>query len=1187
MTEPRAPRKARTFKRFVISELSAVDIPAQQGADIAVRKADEQLSDRIKDPSLSDEEKRKLAMKLNPNYGKAAPVLRLVASNLIRPRNDPIERAFLQVVRDELMAVGVPQKRASDLARRAITLKDRASRAEVERLTDKHFARWMDASDKFGKNGDMLAYFRDNPDKFREWKERRKAKKAKKLGKQFDFAADLERERNRMRISDRLKLRDPFKVGSKRHGEKSDPKLKLGLRWRFGEPRMDDPLARVRRFGKAASVLTRLATRFGRKVADEAEPVMHQPSAFWGVQSPIMRTPIRATPMDRVRMARPGDLRGSLAVAGRRVRDAAGTAAAMARVRQQANAIAMEARRLNASTPEGAAQLTRLRQRMASLKIQEGGQRGPWPLHEGIVRQFPNYFSKARQSDIFDRGGIREDYLRQLRAAEASLEAMGRGTPAEVKRAAAQAERDIVGHRKALSRLEFQLASMKAGRATVGMKLSTVGRSIRDVSQERHTIIGMGGIGPEGSRVKRWTKGPKLPGIAGRIVSAAVTGGLVGGAAGLAVNRAAAKGSGLRGLVRRLAGGKSGVQAAVGGAKIGGAAAASLQAIAETRRVIARYKSIIARNERMIREAKAIGKSFAKSDAQRALGMMQEIKRNHVRALANARRAGDRGAQRELQRIVAQADRHIAALSRKGTAGPPAMSAFVDPDIDLKGKLRGRAAQLYGGAVTRAQDAALKVSENVSGRKFLAAYNRSMGRDMAVANAALRVEAAGKRAADEASKWGRRIMGTAGAALGAYLDYKSPSPLPRTPEVPLPGGKRIPSVKVPVRTLGGAAAGTLAGHLGGKAGAWMFGPSPGKRLRRQTRRLEEAKPQKRKVFAPSALQQSRPSASRALVVSRGLGSGTPKAKLPGRLGALARAATALGSLRWRSKPAVPPAAKPAVAAKPFSAGGRSAGVGVPAKFQPARRGFFARLADRVRGGGDVINLGGTAGRKARRKIPKATLSGLGIGRKAPQPRKRTPLGPQLPKATETGRVVSVQKPAAQGRARAVSSGEKDAVVNALLRRNASGRLYNRARAATSRQELQAVIDDANRILRLRGPNRIVMRGFGKSLEPIVKSKFGSTRQNRELTRPFGSHRWTGDSAKGLTLSIGRYFAPGIGMAQGMGETALFAGDAAAEGIFGGAKAFLERRRRLGRKMRGMSALEQIRFRREGGALRFQ
>ena len=42
---------------------------------LAIRKADdkkgEQLSDRIKDPSLSDEEKKKLAAKLNPNYGKS------------------------------------------------------------------------------------------------------------------------------------------------------------------------------------------------------------------------------------------------------------------------------------------------------------------------------------------------------------------------------------------------------------------------------------------------------------------------------------------------------------------------------------------------------------------------------------------------------------------------------------------------------------------------------------------------------------------------------------------------------------------------------------------------------------------------------------------------------------------------------------------------------------------------------------------------------------------------------------------------------------------------------------------------------------------------------------------------------------------------------------------------------------
>ena len=70
--EVREPRKPRVFKEFVIDELSAVDIPAQQPALIAIRKdrGGDRLSDRIKDPSLSDEEKRKLAMKLNPEYGK-------------------------------------------------------------------------------------------------------------------------------------------------------------------------------------------------------------------------------------------------------------------------------------------------------------------------------------------------------------------------------------------------------------------------------------------------------------------------------------------------------------------------------------------------------------------------------------------------------------------------------------------------------------------------------------------------------------------------------------------------------------------------------------------------------------------------------------------------------------------------------------------------------------------------------------------------------------------------------------------------------------------------------------------------------------------------------------------------------------------------------------------------------------
>lgn len=192
------------------------------------------------------------------------------------------------------------------------------------------------------------------------------------------------------------------------------------------------------------------------------------------------------------------------------------------------------------------------------------------------------------------------------------------------------------------------------------------------------------------------------------------------------------------------------------------------------------------------------------------------------------------------------------------------------------------------------------------------------------------------------------------------------------------------------------------------------------------------------------------------------------------------------------------------------------------------------------------------------------------------------LGPQLPKATATGNVVSTQRakvirpprPKPAGRPKAVSGRQINAVTQQLLQRNASGRLFNRARNASSREELQAVVNDANRILRLRGTNRITMPSFSKS-------KFGSTRQNRELTRPFGSHKWTGDSAKGITLGIGRYFAPGIGMAQGMGETALFAGDTAAEGIFSGVGGFLRRAREARAQERKLTPLERIQWRRQG------
>ena len=451
----------------MISELSAVDVPAQQGADIGIRKADEQLSDRIKDPKLSDEEKRKLAMKLNPNYGKGVGFLARLASKLKRGGRLPTDKELDEAIVEALVAQGHTRGEAGVIARR-ISATSREI-ADDPKLLDRALGR---------------------------------------VDKNFDFAADLARERRRIEVSDRLKLKSPFKVGSKRHGERADPKLKLGLRWRFGEKRFDDPLARVRRFGKSDGAiqaimdapskaalaaayarafeavgrpqppavvskvadnhwrrrlrsaimltgpaqigrelhnlenfariqlghigkngdmlaylrdhpeereawlerqrakkrkvsksrfgrLADLGRRFGSKV-DEADPVMHQPSAFWGVQSPVMRSPIRANPSMRTPMAKPGDLRGSLAAAGRKVQDAAGMARVNLMLRQKADLIALEARQLtDPSSPAGSRALAGLRQRLANLRAAEVQMGMASHLADRVQRQFPNLFSKA------------------------------------------------------------------------------------------------------------------------------------------------------------------------------------------------------------------------------------------------------------------------------------------------------------------------------------------------------------------------------------------------------------------------------------------------------------------------------------------------------------------------------------------------------------------------------------------------------------------------------------------------------------------------------------------------------------------------------------------------------------------------------------------------------------------------
>ena len=119
--ETREVRKPRVFKEFDIDELSAVDIPAQQPALIAIRKAKdgEQLSDRIKDPDLSDEEKKKLAAKLNPNYGKSFvdPAVEDLLGDYETARqafNHPTRHPLLPRQRLGVLAAGMVARRAAD-----------------------------------------------------------------------------------------------------------------------------------------------------------------------------------------------------------------------------------------------------------------------------------------------------------------------------------------------------------------------------------------------------------------------------------------------------------------------------------------------------------------------------------------------------------------------------------------------------------------------------------------------------------------------------------------------------------------------------------------------------------------------------------------------------------------------------------------------------------------------------------------------------------------------------------------------------------------------------------------------------------------------------------------------------------------------------------------------------------------
>ena len=73
MREP-IEKEVRVFDEFTLSECSIVDVPANQGALLAIRKSKDgdQLSDRIKDPDLDPKEKKILAAKLRgeKNIGK-------------------------------------------------------------------------------------------------------------------------------------------------------------------------------------------------------------------------------------------------------------------------------------------------------------------------------------------------------------------------------------------------------------------------------------------------------------------------------------------------------------------------------------------------------------------------------------------------------------------------------------------------------------------------------------------------------------------------------------------------------------------------------------------------------------------------------------------------------------------------------------------------------------------------------------------------------------------------------------------------------------------------------------------------------------------------------------------------------------------------------------------------------------
>ena len=514
--ETRAPRKVRTFKNFEIDELSLVDIPAQQPALLAIRKADdkkgEQLSDRIKDPSLSDEEKKKLAAKLNPNYGKSA--LGFLARSVITAGNWNQRLARAQTLdrsikanTAELVALknsGVRSPMMADiprLGRELRTAHDKVKAAQGNKALSEP-EKEIIAQNYINRLDEMENHLAEALEEA--------TGAAMRLGKSFvdpaveDLLGDYETARQAFNHPTRHPLKPRQRLGvlaagmvARRAADELVPGFKQGRRALRTGRKLRDAFLDVTgpqstgpkvvmppRYGKSALGViggaahrairgTRAFAARLRKPAPEPEPMMAPPSAWQGTIKPL--EPIRANPAERVPLPKAGDLGSHLRQAGR-------VAISAAALRQRIFNLSRDAQTLVRAGGGDQRQIRNLQTRLRSLRIAEGGQTGPTPLSDKLAAQYPQFFSVVgksftkAESDLFDliRGHERQAELYQN--IKADMLAEGRVPSRVIDEAIATAEKHKRELLAGLRDAETALVNAR-GRQTTRSKLRTLGRA--------------------------------------------------------------------------------------------------------------------------------------------------------------------------------------------------------------------------------------------------------------------------------------------------------------------------------------------------------------------------------------------------------------------------------------------------------------------------------------------------------------------------------------------------------------------------------------------------------------------------------------------------------------------------------------------------------------------------------------